>query len=205
MTEILLQAQVEAMVFETGVIRFMRISMAKFLSTFCNSDKRVRKTRKDQPVPSDDDLPPELTEEILDAKGTPHRETDVGKYLTTFRYTYQQVRAILKKAPQSDPQIMAFRKIFNGKYGNSKESDHKIALACASFNYKLSRETHQEDLPKKINWKDENAVIYALKSWGIEDDDQLTAARAFHKLKLMTFLSPKKVKDDVADEGKDKA
>ena len=100
---------------------------------------------------------------------------------------------------------MTFRKIFSEKYGDSKDADHKTALACASFNYRLSRGTHQEDLSRKINWKDENAVIYALKSWGIEDDNQLIAARAFHKIKLMTFLSTKKVKDDVADEGKDKS
>ena len=49
---------------------------------------------------------------------------------------------------------------------------------------------------EKIDWKNGEAVINTLKSWGITDSDQLTAAKAFHRSKLIHFYSMDKAKND---------
>jgi hypothetical protein len=101
-----LQVQFETTIIETGVMRFMRVNFdkffssafifAKFIASRCNSIQKVRKSVKKFKPPLDEDLPPEVIQEWEDAKGR-YQENDVERYIATFKYVYQQFKAILKK------------------------------------------------------------------------------------------------------------
>ena len=56
--------------------------------------------------------------------------------------------------------------MFDTDSSSPEEAEDFIAMACAHLNNKLSHKTHQEDLPRKMNWKEVKVVLKMLKYCG---------------------------------------